>query len=835
MNRFNVTFKGMSNVPDDGFGEAGDMALLLNMRHKGGELVQCQPPAPAPSQKVEQALYHAQSGYWLELSGGILVAKKGDKTEHIRLERVESFALMGNIVIMYLQNSVEYAIWKPYLEKYVDLGALPSAPDLKIDVTAQNPITTSSTEAYYNKFDEKYPELFNRAVQKGFVDQCLAGVYDKCGYTGRAFFKVAYRMFDGNYVQDSKIYQASIESHFGETEFIGQQPELWVADDNRATTSKYTAKVNWFKAVPMLLPSQLKALKDWEDIIVSIDIFSTGSIMSYKPSDELWYTRQNEPAGKLQDYRVCTKSELRSAILDAAFWKIGEYDINGNEQDWVKNTSPSHLSTCKALSVASMGDVIGDSQTYNGRLHTYNPQKNLFAGYGLPKAVSARGGAIAANGQCSIYVFLKTDDGEKIVKVTDSFDVRFQQYTFGYFVYPDSRAYKMEIYDGAYRYTIPLVPHRVRNEAYCLATGDSQGGDGIDILGVTKNAQITSTSYSPSMAEPTVDDTERQRGILKVSAVDNPFYFPTAQTYKFEGEIVGLASNAEAISTGQFGQYPLFVFTQEGIWAMGVDTSGMGAYTAQSPFSREVCSGAICPVSGGIVFTTRRGVMAISGGQVTELSSQLDGPKAEMLTASSNILGQIAEKGGSTLPDVVPVREYIEGAKLAYNYLHNEVILSNVKYPYSYVYALTDGFWSIIDTTFDVTTNSYPELVVYNSDKTAKLTFDDGGNGTPGVLAVTRPFTLGSLEYKRLRQAALRCTYEPRLNFYLLGSNDGANYACITGKETERDTTRRDLVTAMSRSRQYKYFAIAFAGQMKGRVTLAELLVDAGMNNNKLG
>ena len=46
--------------------------------------------------------------------------------------------------------------------------------------------------------------------------------------------------------------------------------------------------------------------------------------------------------------------------------------------------------------------------------------------------------------------------------------------------------------------------------------------------------------------------------------------------------------------------------------------------------------------------------------------------------------------------------------------------------------------------------------------------------------------------------------------------------------------TYRDLITAMSRSKQYKYFAIAIAGDMSGRVSMAELLVDAGFANNKI-
>ena len=146
--------------------------------------------------------------------------------------------------------------------------------------------------------------------------------------------------------------------------------------------------------------------------------------------------------------------------------------------------------------------------------------------------------------------------------------------------------------------------------------------------------------------------------------------------------------------------------------------------------------------------------------------------------------------------------------------------------------------WSVIDTVFDLTTNKYPELVVF--DKQGKMiTFADGESGAVPVVAITRPFTLGSIDFKRIRQAGLRTTFDGQLNFYVLGSNDGAEFKCITGKEVDstlKDDTeiQRDLITAMSRSKQYKYFAIAVVGDIEGRISMAELLVDAGFANNKI-
>ena len=112
-------------------------------------------------------------------------------------------------------------------------------------------------------------------------------------------------------------------------------------------------------------------------------------------------------------------------------------------------------------------------------------------------------------------------------------------------------------------------------------------------------------------------------------------------------------------------------------------------------------------------------------------------------------------------------------------------------------------------------------------------TFEDGAAKNK-VVAITRPFTFGSLDFKRIRQAGLRTTFNGRLNFYVLGSVDGAMFKCITGKEAAEVKTYRDLITAMSRSKQYKYFIIAVVGDIEGRISMAELLVDMGFVNNKI-
>lgn len=912
-----VTFKGITNVPDDGLNEAGDMSVLLNIRHKGGELVPCQRPSEMPGDsKVEQLQYHAQSGLWLEL--------RDDKSLYVNPNKgtlamgVESFAIMGNMVIINFADRVEYALWKEAQKTYVYLGGVPEMPILKV----QSLLSKTTKVVSSNWGESPNDDNYNLKYQKGNVDQALATVYQEKGYVDRAWFRLGIRLFDGSYINIGEIHELSNfpnmltkNSNDQVTQKIIGVQDLWRTDG-----SEYYTELSYF--VPSFTVFGTGSLGEWADLIASIDLFSTGSIMSSTTGYATTDDDPNGPPPGIEIYKYRTPEQMKDALMSAEFYKIAEFDPRGLEvPTWsVDNTSPSNLAVQDVLNRVITHNVIPDkSMPYNARLHAYEYKEKYFDGYSSP--TSKYYNMTERENRWTVYVHIKTDEKNVIVKRVDNPNMDSSVTTYKhlyYFSYPDSRAYKMEVFDGTKKLTLKLTPNPYKNEAVFVEIKEAEvviNGGGVD----------EKTYYVPAISnlswgtgeEPNVDNLESVKNILKVSAVDNPVYFPTAQTYKFEGKIVGLASNAEAISPGQFGLFPLYVFTDTGIWAMQVDASGQGAYTTQSPSGREVCSGAICPVSGGVVFTTKRGVMAISGGQVTELSKPLDGlvptdgvkyslivdnedwvikhreggnytreydganlfisdknyteitpdglqnglevivrntAAGQNFTAtvrvskkyvfySNELTGEIFKRASIENHEKfvpVPIREYINGAKLAYNYLHNEVILSNVNYGYSYVYSLDSQTWGMIDTEFDITTNSYPELVVYNNQETKRYTFDDTTNGAVPVVAITRPFTLGSIDFKRIRQAGLRTTFNGQLNFYVLGSIDGAVFKCITGKEVDADVanpdggTYRDLITAMSRSKQYKYFAIAVVGNIKGRVSMAELLVDAGFANNQI-
>lgn len=786
------------------------------------------------------------------------------------------------------------SVWEKYYGFDV-LGVFPEIPELAVTVT-EGIKTVDTIQNYYSEAEEvENPEneLLWVNVSKGYFDKCLSLLYGDAMFIDCTLLRVAFRLFDGSVVEHSKVYY--VESFKTKMTVPDVTSEGAVVGDNswnfqdfkyykNSKKSKYKVAIKGFT-----IDIELKGFVDlslWEDVISGIEVYATPSIMGHASDNKQQYLGSRWQSGDdirgtvsvysstaYERYRTLTSEEIVDSIESAdLFYKIREFDLSGKEVWKAKSTAPSEMAVQDRLSNNEMPHVVlpaNEVTNYNRKMHLSGVNELLHLPYDVgrisgPTNLTDSTIDVVQATQVSTIVKIQTEDGIRTVvdnfynvpvaKRDDSVDIS------QYISYPDSRAREMEVIvhlvtiglsSEWYRTTFKLKAHNTLNLAYSIgsALGISAVGTGVGGNSVMK---WTDMSNSTAVTWPTYDDgtfeinsayaknnrLDVRKNTLKVSAVDNPFFFPAVQTYTFEGDVIGVASNTEAVSSGQFGQYPLYVFTDKGIWTMAVDTSGKGAYTSAAPMSREVCSGAICPVSGGVVFSTEKAVMIISGAGITDISAALDGEAMRMAKYSKGLYEQIIGRQGISNLNVVPIRDYLDKGNivLAYNYKRNEVYLSGGSWKasevqYSYVYNLRSQKWSIADFNFNLTTNSYPELVVYDYD--TQLSFNDVEIESK-VVAISRPIKLGTTEYKRLRQAALRGTFTGPLDFYLLGSHDGAAWVCIGGKEIAEDKEHRDIVTQMFRSKQYRFLAFAFVGSIKGRLSMVEMMADGAFADNRL-
>ncbi len=339
---------------------------------------------------------------------------------------------------------------------------------------------------------------------------------------------------------------------------------------------------------------------------------------------------------------------------------------------------------------------------------------------------------------------------------------------------------------------------------------------------------------------------EERRNVLKVSMPENPFVFPATAVYTpSEGEIMGLAANTTALSQGQFGQYPLYVFCSDGIWAMQVDTSGTLAYVACHQLSRDICvNGAtICGIGGGVVFAAKQGLMLLVGNNIKKISAAMDGVVHPMTGVPDNIFFDIASLvslAACARGDVF--ERYLLNATVTLLPLQNELLISNAQYSYSYLCSFQTGFWSKLSASFTGRVQGASDILMFQTAGSVTNVFSVGKElaGSNRVLIYTRPQIWGTKLPKRIMQLLLHTYAEmpvrptagmPLLACYMLCSNDGVHFKIIAGSEKRRST--QDILFPYFPTQSYKYYLFAIVGEM-GEVSSImgmEVDVDASWNN----
>jgi hypothetical protein len=206
-----------------------------------------------------------------------------------------------------------------------------------------------------------------------------------------------------------------------------------------------------------------------------------------------------------------------------------------------------------------------------------------------------------------------------------------------------------------------------------------------------------------------------------MSEIDNPFFFPLGRTYTFQSKVLGVAIATTALSQGQFGQFPLYIFTEDGIWAM--ETAADASFVTSKPLSRDVCTNpaSITSIDNAVVFVTDKGVMLLQGSQVVNISSYMHGKHyAIEETAKVIIKGQpFFCDYLDILADTTPFMTFMKKASIAYDYAGSRLICIAPDEKYQYIYKLDTQTWHKTAHNINLLNpiNSYPECLVQGKER----------------------------------------------------------------------------------------------------------------------
>lgn len=379
-------------------------------------------------------------------------------------------------------------------------------------------------------------------------------------------------------------------------------------------------------------------------------------------------------------------------------------------------------------------------------------------------------------------------DSNGNVTSTETFSNRYKPTAWGsWLFYPNSNAFKIAIYDYSQLvFVADLKPHDFLNGAYAFLGFKSERGNS-STVGTLPSVSNSSLQESEYYGLGAVVDVPNK---IYTSEVNNPFFFPLLGINTVgSGKILGMSSANKALSQGQFGQFPLYAFTTDGVWALEV--SSTGTYSAKQPITRDVCISpySITQLDSAVLFATDRGIMHISGSTVQCISDKLNTaeifnianlPKSNKLI---DVFNRKADKDKqATLSDLTlqPFQNFLKGCRMVYDYTNQHIIVYNPNIRYAYVYSLKSQSWGMMQSDIVDNVNSYPEALAMASG--AKLVdFSTSEADAIPALIITRPFKLDDPNaFKTINTIIQRGLFHSsHVSQVLYGSNDLYNWHAV--------------------------------------------------------
>ena len=331
-----------------------------------------------------------------------------------------------------------------------------------------------------------------------------------------------------------------------------------------------------------------------------------------------------------------------------------------------------------------------------------------------------------------------------------------------------------------------------------------------------------------------------QENVIKVSEVNNPLVFPVGNTVRVgAGKILGLATNTEAISEGQFGVAPLYAFTDEGVWPLEVNNTGTYRSLGQ-PSSRDVVTDAksITPIDKGVLFATKRGVMIIRGNQVECLTDSLNG-----IPWDSTCLPHHQEIMGGMDPAVVDyqrLEDFLPDSRMLYDYARQRVYIYHEEHDYALVLSLRTGLWGAVEKgRLQGGVPWYPETYIlrqdYNGKEIVDLSVPSDMTEKIGVMCCSRPLSFEARDvHKSVMHAVVRglahlrgSGEDSRLGCALYGSNDLYHWQAVNSSTNQYLRGRY--------GQPWKWWRIAIVGEMDEAETIDGVTADIKVRlNNRL-
>lgn len=843
MERKNIPFQyGIHRTPS--MANDGELSECINIEAHNGELTPSVMPEIAFSlQEGDKLLYVHTSGNYKNyiIQRGEKLCwfsdEEKDKVKEIGDFKPTSIHSVGNTLVALSNDNIGYILYKKGEYKY--LGSKPD--ELNISFALKGSIVSQLG-------DEVAIETVVSAISYPIKDKSTAtetayALLNKSLETYPSFhipffIRSAYKLYDGtHYMISSPVLM--IPDSRGPRIFINDAIVEDKSENGETTrTIKGVLGVDWVNAHPLIKINSIGNLHEWDDIISGVDIFITPLIYPYKMDENISFigTPQNSfgiySEGYINDfiersmpevsnraYLLIPQKDETQLIKDiessAQFYKYHSYTINeyiSLSENPIFTDIPFDENTFKTITnqeklddssdYQSHDNIIADSAfIYNMRVNLYGIKRELFKGF-LPENMWS----YTDNGNSKftlVTTIIQSDGSTKKVKATSNIDTLSDNSRFYY--YPDNNAVRMVAYnsEGTPILDIPLKSHPYLNGSYYTWIYDNKP---------------TATNLT-EIQEEDYDNITIEKNKIYTSEVNNPFFFPLSGRNSIgTGDIIAISSNTKAISPGQFGQYPIIVFSTDGVWAMQVTVDGL--YQSIHPISKDICVNPnVLQTNDPILFATDNGLYSVISESVEHISQIMKGaPDIIDIPEVDSTYGFLMSSAQSS----ESFNSFLRDAIFAHDYINNRVVIYNPEKDYSYIYCMDCGMFAKmviqkegVPIRIQSVVKAYPE--VYMQSGTDIYTFVHDRDILESIptkgIAITRPMSFSD-------PLAMKVINDVKLIYRKRNNDTRCRYAMFVSNDGNSWFLRTSL-----RGRSFKYFRFAIYTELADTDALVAMSV----------
>lgn len=649
----------------------------------------------------------------------------------------------------------------------------------------------------------------------------LAEFYGR--YCRPIFVRYSIYLYDGSEIISEPVF---INSSTGMRRLSIEGQSIWKKTDDDILGEFMSATITF--SYPNLYNLYLqdvdidtiKEMQDtWSDIAKSIRIYIStdicpdehntlsGAVIANRTVDNRDESAYNEVSCTIDLEKMYASEE--ELLSKSNFYLVREYPISSllgiqNSTSSEDKKVPYYNNTDRVLKEELSSNMLNPLNTYhcrklmsfNNRIIEYGMRILHKDGIDIPAMKWGISGFIHKDWSIHPYYFIKSESGRDVVLSGQDWNDERQ---FCLLLYPTSKCYKVLLKYATESETmffeVDMLEHPSMDYAYFYNTDYSELHLLLDA--VYSGTSVAYVRYLEGYIIPEINTVENIENKLYITRESNFYVFSTILT--FSGRIRGVATTTKALSTGQFGQFPLYVFTEDGIWTL--TTEDDGSFGSSAPLSREVAlDGKVFPIDQAIVFITEKGVMMLQGSDIMELSPNMNGKHWVIEDDAKDVISSKTQYGNLLEPlvDNTPFMAFMKQATCCYDYTGKRLVFFNGSCDYQYVYMLPTGTWhkcrqnAALPYHLDSAINSYPDCLISGTDTSTDTTvllnlstpLDVERTDEIQSVIATRPMDLDNPDIlKTVNHLKIRGQYQrydedgkPRVSYMIFGSQDGIHF-----------------------------------------------------------